>query len=316
MSTAHVLDSAQALELASAALAYADELASAHNCAAHLDRELGYDLAHAHHIAGNLDRQLARRREPNTGDLDNIARSDAYRLANDYYIGRDRELTTALRAYAGSLANDVAAGRARELVRARALDLSGARASVREIADGLADARERVVALANDATSARALASVGILTLDLSSARASARELGNGRACALVDGRIGDYKSALARAHARGNAFNRILANIRVPADAPAGAHADTTADHSVSGLGQSEAGQIAASATHLLAAATRLLPTNDRKRYYDEFISELWELAQLGGRTRQLRYALRQLCSALKMSAALRSPRRRSAGL
>jgi hypothetical protein len=64
-----------------------------------------------------------------------------------------------------------------------------------------------------------------------------------------------------------------------------------------------------------VLAAAVRLLPAADRARYGEEYRSELWELAQSGyGRMRQLRYALRQLRSALPMSFALRAPRRRGA--
>jgi hypothetical protein len=64
-----------------------------------------------------------------------------------------------------------------------------------------------------------------------------------------------------------------------------------------------------------LLAVAVRLLPAADRAQYAQEYLCELWELAQSGvGRRGQLRYALRQLLRVLPMGFALRSPRRRSA--
>jgi DNA-binding CsgD family transcriptional regulator len=72
---------------------------------------------------------------------------------------------------------------------------------------------------------------------------------------------------------------------------------------------------RVARSAVGLLAAAVRLLPAADRARYADEYLSELWELAQSGdGRIRQVRYALRQLRRVPSMGFALRSLRRRSA--
>ena len=68
-------------------------------------------------------------------------------------------------------------------------------------------------------------------------------------------------------------------------------------------------------SAAGLLAAAARLLPAADRTRYAEEYLSELWDLAQSGaGRLRQLGYALRQLRSGLSVGFALRSPRRSGA--
>jgi hypothetical protein len=55
--------------------------------------------------------------------------------------------------------------------------------------------------------------------------------------------------------------------------------------------------------------------PDADLARYTDESQSKLRDLAQSGnGRLRQLRYAFRQLRSALPTGFALRSPRRRSA--
>jgi hypothetical protein len=75
------------------------------------------------------------------------------------------------------------------------------------------------------------------------------------------------------------------------------------------------EAQRVIPSAADLLVVATRLLPIADRVRYFEEYFSELWELAQAGhGRARQLRYALRQLLNAIPMGLALRSPRRRGA--
>jgi len=68
-------------------------------------------------------------------------------------------------------------------------------------------------------------------------------------------------------------------------------------------------------STVRLLTAASRLLPAADRARYAEEFLSELWDLAQSGdGRRQQLRYTLRQFRGILSMSFALRSPRRRGA--
>jgi hypothetical protein len=67
--------------------------------------------------------------------------------------------------------------------------------------------------------------------------------------------------------------------------------------------------------AAGLLAAAARLLPAKERLRYAEEFRSELWEIAQAGGRCRaQLAYAARQLLAARRLRAALRAPQRRGA--
>ena len=64
-----------------------------------------------------------------------------------------------------------------------------------------------------------------------------------------------------------------------------------------------------------LAGAAAFLLPGTGRDRYAEEFRSELWDLAQSGaGRLQQLRYGFRQLCSALPMRLALRSPQRKNA--
>jgi hypothetical protein len=57
------------------------------------------------------------------------------------------------------------------------------------------------------------------------------------------------------------------------------------------------------------------MLPAGDRARYAEEFGSELAEIALAGGgRFAQLAYAARQLRSAPRLRADLRSPRRRSA--
>jgi hypothetical protein len=79
--------------------------------------------------------------------------------------------------------------------------------------------------------------------------------------------------------------------------------------------VGERKAREVAASAAGLVTAATWLLPAADRARYRDEYWSELWDLARSGDRRlRQLRYALRQLCHAVPMGVALRSPHRRGA--
>lgn len=73
----------------------------------------------------------------------------------------------------------------------------------------------------------------------------------------------------------------------------------------------------MAPAAAKLLAAATWPLPTADRARHAEEYLSELWDLAQVGaGRLGQLAYALRQVRSAPRISLALRSPRWRGAAL
>lgn len=80
------------------------------------------------------------------------------------------------------------------------------------------------------------------------------------------------------------------------------------------SAQGQRRARRVPSSAAGLLATAARLLPAADADRYAEEYLSELWELAESGaGRLRQLLYAVRQLLRALPMRFMLRSPRRRS---
>jgi hypothetical protein len=62
--------------------------------------------------------------------------------------------------------------------------------------------------------------------------------------------------------------------------------------------------------AAKMLAVAALMLPAEYRAQYGEEYLSELWDLAQSGdGRLRQLRYALRQLLCAIPMSRALRPP-------
>jgi hypothetical protein len=79
--------------------------------------------------------------------------------------------------------------------------------------------------------------------------------------------------------------------------------------------LGQHGAGREVPTAGRLLAAATHLLPAADRAQYAEEFRSELWEIAHVGGRRRaQLAYAARQLMAGGRLRAELRVPRRRGA--
>jgi hypothetical protein len=72
---------------------------------------------------------------------------------------------------------------------------------------------------------------------------------------------------------------------------------------------------RVTPSACRLLAAVTRLLPAADRDRYAGEFGSELWEIANAGGRRwAQLAFATRVMMSAWRLRAELRALRRRSA--
>lgn len=67
--------------------------------------------------------------------------------------------------------------------------------------------------------------------------------------------------------------------------------------------------------AGQLAAAAVRLLSAGDRRRYLEEFQSELADLTRAGGNRRaQLTYAVRLLGSVLRLRAELRFPRRRAA--
>jgi hypothetical protein len=67
--------------------------------------------------------------------------------------------------------------------------------------------------------------------------------------------------------------------------------------------------------AGRLVMAAARLLPTQERVRYAEEFGSELWEIARVGGdRRAQLAYAARQVLAVRRLRAGLRVPRRRGA--
>jgi hypothetical protein len=71
----------------------------------------------------------------------------------------------------------------------------------------------------------------------------------------------------------------------------------------------------IATMAGWLVSAAAWLLPTADRTRYYEEYRSELWELAAAETTPRQqMQYALRQLGYALPLRFAVLSPRRKKA--
>ena len=67
--------------------------------------------------------------------------------------------------------------------------------------------------------------------------------------------------------------------------------------------------------ASRLLVAAVRLLPTGDRTRYGEEYQSELSEIAESGAsRRRQLLYAGRQVRSAWHLRVELWAPRRQGA--
>jgi hypothetical protein len=78
---------------------------------------------------------------------------------------------------------------------------------------------------------------------------------------------------------------------------------------------GRREAPRVAPAAGRLVAAAARLLPERERAQYTEEFLSELWEIAHVGGRRRaQLAYAARQVSSARRLRAELRVPQRRGA--
>jgi hypothetical protein len=67
--------------------------------------------------------------------------------------------------------------------------------------------------------------------------------------------------------------------------------------------------------AKRVAAATVLFLPTDVRDRYEEEYLSELWDIAQSdAGAFCQLRYALRQLVSVIPMRSALRFSRRKRA--
>jgi hypothetical protein len=73
---------------------------------------------------------------------------------------------------------------------------------------------------------------------------------------------------------------------------------------------------RVAPAASRVLTVTVRPLPAIGRARYAAEFRTELWELAQSGASRRaQVAYATRQLRSAWKLRAALRTPARQRAG-
>jgi hypothetical protein len=77
------------------------------------------------------------------------------------------------------------------------------------------------------------------------------------------------------------------------------------------------EAGRITRPAARLVAVATRMLPAANRDRYFEEYQSELWEIANGGGggsRREQLLYAGRQFLRVLSLRGAVLTPRRRKA--
>jgi hypothetical protein len=67
--------------------------------------------------------------------------------------------------------------------------------------------------------------------------------------------------------------------------------------------------------ARRLLMLAVQLLPSAERDRYFEEFRSELSDIARAGGNRRvQVAYAARQATSAVRLRSELRVPRRRAA--
>ncbi len=210
--------------------------------------------------------------------------SDSLTLASDLESARARAIGNIDPASAFNRARDLAnAGRERPLL---LLD--------RQLVEAVHDARVRAHVLAGALAGAlrlvhaRALAVAVARQLDYAYLPdfGTSRDPDRGLAAAL--------ENACAAAHALTSELER--------AYACAGGH------------GQRGARRVSPSAAGLLAAAVRLLPAADRGRYAEEYRSELWDLAQAGaGRIGQLRYALCQLRSALSVSAALRSPRRRS---
>ena len=67
--------------------------------------------------------------------------------------------------------------------------------------------------------------------------------------------------------------------------------------------------------ASKVASAAVWFLPAEHQVRYSEEYLSELWDLAESGaGACRQLRYSFCQLVYTVPMALTLRSPRRRGA--
>jgi hypothetical protein len=142
------------------------------------------------------------------------------------------------------------------------------------------------------------------LRRELDSARDLAHALGRDlNRCCLDSTLAAHHRRALDRANNRARVLARDL---------------DRTCDRArarANGCGQPGARRVAPSARRLAVAAARLLPAPERARYDEEFRSELWEIAQAGGRRReQLAYAVRQLVAARPLRAGLRVPRRRGA--
>lgn len=126
--------------------------------------------------------------------------------------------------------------------------------------------------------------------------------------------RLVSYRNERARGRARD--LDRGFIHVRSLADELADELARARPGTRTAGAsGQRKVKGIAPWAASLLAAAVRLLPAADRARYAEEYLSELWDLAQSGARRRrQLGYALRQFRSAPLLGFALRFPRRRGA--
>lgn len=140
------------------------------------------------------------------------------------------------------------------------------------------------------------------------------RALASGGALNLVDAfnRADHIASDLARADHIASDLNSVRADV-LPA---ARGRARGLANYLDRARSREQPGarRVVPSAARLLTTAARLLPATHRRRYAEEYRSELWDLAQAGGgRLRQWRYAFCQLRNAIPMSVALRSPRRRS---
>jgi hypothetical protein len=67
----------------------------------------------------------------------------------------------------------------------------------------------------------------------------------------------------------------------------------------------------VAASARRLVAAVALLLPRTDRRRFYGECCTRLWDLPPAGaGRCQQLQHATHQLRSSTPLRIAVLAPR------
>ena len=165
--------------------------------------------------------------------------------------------------------------------RARALELN------HDLDIVLDRARELELAVERDRTRGRDRVRIRDLQIDLARVRGQARALGLGLGI--------DRAYALAKARESAQATGKEQAKLGTSAQA--------------TGKDQARI------ARHLVAAATRLLPSADRPRYLEEFRAELADLAQARcGRMAQAMYGVRLLTSVLRLRAELQAPRRRGA--